>query len=157
MGVRLKIKKRKAASYANRVKSSNKRRLAVPNALAQNPDFDPKATLKENYIALGLTLDPNGKREYQGKGAAGKKTNVVLENVESIDVEELKRLIEAADKRDRTKKQTNGIANEEEESLLAKLAKRHGDNWEAMERDRKLNKCLWTKTQIQKKMGKLTK
>ena len=57
MGIKKKIRKRKAASYSKNVKKGHKKRKAITKVNSEH--YQNKETLKENYKLMGLQLDPN--------------------------------------------------------------------------------------------------
>ena len=57
MGIKKKIRKRKAASYSKNVKKGAKKKKS--STKIKNEHYQNKETLKRNYKHMGIQLDPN--------------------------------------------------------------------------------------------------
>jgi len=157
MGVRKKktrVSKRRAGGYKIKTKFDKKKskdvvHLPTPQARAL---WSKEKTLHENYKALGLTLDPNAsvsklsfEREREGEPVS-LSDDVPDDRQGKTYLTDLLAVPEA-----REKKAPNlGVR---ERHYVKKLHDKHGDNFEAMARDVKLNFNQYTKKQLKRKVA----
>eukprot|EP00296_Roombia_truncata_P002333 JP438280.1.p1 GENE.JP438280.1~~JP438280.1.p1 ORF type:complete len:139 (-),score=13.60 JP438280.1:18-434(-) len=116
-----------------------------PKKIKLKPDgmlakhWDPKATVQENYKNLGLSYNMN--RSTRLAESVQEKTPAVLE------IEEAVKYGVSAVK----------FCSPGEKDFVEGMVAKHGSNYKAMERDRKLNFYQHTEAQIRKKCEKYQK
>ena len=150
MGTRKRIRKGKAQSYSVRVKSGNRKKGQNSKKAVNNSAMDKKKTLIANYKILGVSLDPN--QIVGGEAAPIKHQPQELEEVETVDAEFLKQLVERASVVKPQKPKKNVLPLEEYLAIQKLLKKYKEDDLEKMQKDRKLNTYCWTESQLTKKI-----
>jgi len=157
MGVRKKktrVSKRRTGGHKIKTKFDKKKskeviRLPTPQARAI---WRKDKTLHENYLALGLALDPNKSvtklsAERESKGEPASVSDDVPDDRQGKSY--LKDLLEVPDAAE--KKAPNlGVR---ERHYVKKLYDKHGDNFDSMARDVKLNVNQYTKKQLKRKVA----
>jgi len=136
------IKKMKNISQhikQRRKKTTNKKAPAPKNEPLWNSDLD----LKGNFKNLHLTYDLNKIDKLSNKH--------LTDIVGPIEVEEEYTLAEIQQINEGNYTEPKGKITQDEGFLVKNLYKKHGENFEKMEMDHKVNKMQWNAHQAKKK------
>ncbi|KAI8812329.1 putative nucleolar protein [Cladochytrium replicatum] len=174
MAACLNLYKNPGSKVSRKAKNPKRISLATVHPIIQK-NWDRKLTLRQNYEKLGLVVSLEGAAGGLSKNAGeeeavetapsrlppiGTKVNVrrtkpVL--MGEIDPPKQNSIVEEMEEVARNPYKEERHASEHEVQFLKDLVRNHGDDYEAMARDKKLNPFLLSAGQLKRKLTRKTK
>lgn len=111
--------------------------------------WDKKLSASQNLERAGLQSSVNRMRKTKRRG------RVIDVRVERMDVVGSQTLTQLETQASRPEAKAKQVVNPGEKLALTAMFEKHGDNWEAMARDIKLNYLQWNANQLQRKMQRM--
>lgn len=109
--------------------------------------WDHKLTTKQNYDQIGLMANPNSHAEM--------KSSIAGSEAHDLDADKLFHVPDSDFLSERNHRRPENYMSEEEQKYLRKLVAKHGEDYQAMERDIKVNDMQWTKNKLTRRCARM--
>ncbi|KAI0561057.1 Ribosome biogenesis protein Nop16 [Gracilaria domingensis] len=138
--------KRAAKKKAAQQRSTRPRASSVPHETIRSA-WDSQLTPEKNLAKIGLRVSVNDLKKTVAKRKACIPIQSIASNSESV--------VEKLEKEAAREERRNLIVHPGEKRALEAMLRRHGEDWEAMARDIKLNYLQWTPNQLRRKVERM--